>query len=220
MSNIQPQTPERMGKFITLEGTEGVGKTTNREFIQSWLQQQGIDHIVTREPGGTPLAENIRDLLLQKRDETVDPTAELLLIFAARAQHLNQVILPALEAGRWVLCDRFTDATYAYQGYGRGLSLQQIEKLETLVQGELHPDLTLILDLDVATGMARAGQRAELDRFESEELNFFQKVRKGYLNRADADPDRYRLIDAGQPLGAVQADIGKQLVEFCRALKA
>ncbi|NHN35868.1 dTMP kinase [Pseudomaricurvus alcaniphilus] len=195
------------GKFLTLEGTEGVGKTTNRQFIQDWLEARNIPLLVTREPGGTPLAEEIRELLLQKRAEAVDATAELLLVFAARAQHVNTLIRPALAAGKWVLCDRFTDATYAYQGAGRGLPLNTIEQLENMVQGVLRPDLTLVLDIEVEAGLQRAGERADLDRFESEELAFFQRVRAGYHARAAAAPERYRLVDAGQNLTAVQDDI-------------
>lgn len=200
------------GKFITLEGTEGVGKTTNREFIQDYLESRGLRLCVTREPGGTPLAEEIRALLLAKRDESVHEQAELLLIFAARAQHLQQVILPALARGEWVLCDRFTDATYAYQGAGRGLSLTTIESLETLVQGTLRPDLTIVLDIDVETGLQRAGSRAELDRFESEAVEFFERVRSGYQQRVTANPSRYAVVNAGQPLTAVQHDI-QQILE-------
>ncbi len=195
------------GKFITLEGTEGVGKTTNRQFIQEYLESRGIPLCVTREPGGTPLAEEVRELLLAKRDEQVDEQAELLLVFAARAQHLNQVILPALKRGEWVLCDRFTDATYAYQGAGRGLSLTTIEALEELVQGDLRPDLTVVLDIDVETGLARAGERGSLDRFESEAVEFFQRVRAGYQQRVASDPQRYAVVDAGQSLEGVQRDI-------------
>lgn len=195
------------GKFITLEGTEGVGKTTNREFIQSYLETRGIRLCVTREPGGTPLAEEVRELLLARRDELVDEQAELLLIFAARAQHLARVILPALARGEWVLCDRFTDATYAYQGAGRGLSLTTIESLESLVQGALRPDLTIVLDIDVATGLQRASNRSESDRFESEAVEFFDRVRDGYRQRVEANPSRYAVVNAGQPLVAVQQDI-------------
>lgn len=195
------------GKFITLEGTEGVGKTTNREFIREYLEAKNVPLVVTREPGGTPLAEEIRELLLANRDEIVDPQAELLLVFAARAQHLNQVIKPALARGDWVLCDRFTDATFAYQGAGRGLSLEFIETLENLVQQQLRPDLTIVLDIEVELGLARASERAELDRFESEEVEFFHRVRRGYRHRIDQAPHRYRLIDAGQTLAAVQRDI-------------
>ncbi|NHO65243.1 dTMP kinase [Aestuariicella hydrocarbonica] len=206
-ASLQSGKSSQPGKFITLEGTEGVGKTTNLEFIQSYLRAKGVPLCVTREPGGTPLAEQVRELLLAKRDETVDETAELLLIFAARAQHLNQVIQPALARGEWVLSDRFTDATYAYQGAGRGLSCEVIATLEQLVQGELRPDLTIVLDIDVATGLARASQRAALDRFELEAVEFFEAVRQGYQARVTANPDRYRVVDAGQDLSAVQSDL-------------
>ncbi|MGH1371521.1 MAG: dTMP kinase [Cellvibrionaceae bacterium] len=202
------------GKFITLEGTEGVGKTTNLEFMKEWLTEAGITFTVSREPGGTPLAEELREMLLQKRAEPVDATAELLMIFAARAQHLNQVIRPALARGEWVLCDRFTDATYAYQGAGRGLSTEVIESLESLVQKELRPDLTVVLDIDVETGLQRAGQRAELDRFESEAVEFFHRVRAGYQARVAAAPQRYRVVNAGQTLPEVQRDIAVVLSEL------
>lgn len=201
-------------KFLTLEGTEGVGKSTNLAFIQSYLESRGIDLLVTREPGGTPLAEEVRELLLARRDEAFDPTAELLLIFAARAQHINTVIKPALAAGRWVLSDRFTDATYAYQGAGRGLSLSTIESLEQLVQGSLRPDLTLILDIDVEVGLTRADSRGALDRFEMEQISFFDRVRQGYQARAAQAPERYRLVNAGQPLFSVQVDIEKVLEQL------
>ncbi len=199
------------GKFLTIEGTEGVGKSTNLAFVRDWLCARGLDVIVTREPGGTPMAEEVRSLLLSKRDEPVDETAELLLVFAARAQHLAQVIKPALARGTWVLSDRFTDATYAYQGGGRGLNKQVIEQLEQLVQGDLRPDLTLILDIDVESGLNRARQRGELDRFESETISFFERVRKAYQQRAESAPDRYRLINAGASLPEVQAEIDSVL---------
>lgn len=199
------------GKFLTIEGTEGVGKSTNLAFVRDWLQAKGIEVVVTREPGGTPLAEEIRGLLLSKRDEQVDETAELLMVFAARAQHLAQLIKPALARGAWVLSDRFTDATYAYQGGGRGLSKEIITQLEVLVQGELRPDLTLILDIDVELGLNRARQRGELDRFESETLTFFERVRAAYKDRALAAPNRYALVDASQELAKVQSDIDKVL---------
>ena len=164
---------QSMGRFITLEGTEGVGKSTNLQFIQSVLEQHQIDYQLTREPGGTPLAEEVRELLLANRDEIVADDAELLLVFAARAQHLEQVVRPALNNGRWVLCDRFTDATFAYQGGGRGLDTDFISRLESMVQRGLQPDLTILLDLPVEIGLARASQRAELDRFENEKLGLF-----------------------------------------------
>ena len=201
----------KRGKFLTIEGTEGVGKSTNLVFVRDWLVGQGIEVIVSREPGGTPMAEEIRHLLLAKRDEAVDETAELLLVFAARAQHLQQVIKPALERGAWVLCDRFTDATYAYQGGGRGLNKETIAQLETLVQGDLRPDLTLILDIDVELGLNRARQRGELDRFESEAVVFFERVRQAYRRRAESSPNHYAIIDAGQNLDKVQADITQVL---------
>jgi len=192
--------PER-GKFITIEGTEGVGKSTNLAIVRDWLLARGLDVIVTREPGGTPLAEQIRGLLLSKREEPVDQTAELLLVFAARAQHLSQVINPALARGAWVLSDRFTDATYAYQGGGRGLSTEIIEQLEKLVQGDLRPDLTLILDICVELGLKRARQRGELDRFEIEEIDFYEKVRLAYHALAVSNPFRYKVVDvSGTPV--------------------
>lgn len=199
------------GKFLTIEGTEGVGKTTNMAFVQSFLENKGVDLLVTREPGGTPLAEELRELLLAKREEIVDPTAELLMVFAARAQHLHQVIKPALAQGKWVLCDRFTDATYAYQGGGRGLSLDTIAKLEQLVQGELRPDMTFILDIDVELGLERAGRRGELDRFETEAISFFERVRAQYRQRAEENPSAYSIINAGQELTGVQSDLSLAL---------
>lgn len=208
------------GKFLTIEGTEGVGKSTNLAFVCDWLRAQGIEVVVTREPGGTPLAEEIRHLLLSKRDEPVDETAELLLVFAARAQHLAQVIKPALARGAWVVSDRFTDATYAYQGGGRGLNKTTIEQLEQLVQDSLRPDLTLILDIDVELGLSRARQRGELDRFESETLAFFERVRAAYRQRAMAAPGRYALVDAAQHLTGVQADIEKVLSALLNSAEA
>ncbi len=195
------------GCFITVEGTEGVGKTTNLDFIQQCLEQQGIDVIRTREPGGTPLAEDIRALLLTPRNEPVAELTELLLMFAARAQHLQQVIRPALDAGKWVLCDRFTDATYAYQGGGRGMDIRQIAALEQLVQADLRPNLTLLLDLPVATGLARARARSAPDRFEAEKVNFFEAVRQHYLERATQEPARFAVINAEPDLEQVQAQI-------------
>lgn len=202
------------GKFLTIEGTEGVGKSTNLAFVADWLRGRGIEVIVTREPGGTPLAEEIRSLLLSKREEPFDETAELLLVFAARAQHLAQVIKPALARGAWVLSDRFTDATFAYQGGGRGLSKATIEQLEQLVQGDLRPDLTLILDIDVELGLNRARQRGELDRFESEAVVFFERVRAAYRQRAESAPNRYAVVDAGKTLDEVQIEIDQVLARL------
>jgi dTMP kinase len=206
--------PMAKAKFITVEGTEGVGKSTNIDLIRQLLQAQGLEVLVTREPGGTPLAEQLREILLTVRDEPFDPVAELLVVFAARAQHLAQVIRPALDAGTWVLCDRFTDATFAYQGFGRGLSTSLIATLETLVQGSLQPDLTFFLDIDVAQGLKRARHRAELDRFEKERLEFFHRVRDGYRERIRQWPERFVTIDAGQPLDQVQRAIAQKLQGF------
>lgn len=205
-------------RFITLEGGEGAGKSTSLAFIRDYFAARGLPLVVTREPGGTPLAEQVRELLLQKRDEAVAPDAELLLVFAARAQHVARVIAPALERGEWVLCDRFTDATYAYQGGGRGLSRQRIAELEAMVQGGLRPGLTLLLDLPVAQGMARAGARAEMDRFESEQEGFFERVRATYRERAVAEPGRFRVIDASQPLAVVQASLRTALDAWLEAV--
>lgn len=197
----------KRGLFITLEGTEGVGKSTNLQFICDWLSGRGRPYICTREPGGTPLAENLREVLLAARTEPFDPIAELLLVFAARAQHLAQRIIPTLEQGDWVICDRFTDATYAYQGGGRGLDRKTIQTLEFLVQGDLRPDAVIILDVSPEIGLQRARQRGEPDRFESEQIQFFERVRSTYLERAAADPSRYHVVDAGRPLDQVQHDL-------------
>ncbi|CRM62407.1 dTMP kinase [Pseudomonas sp. 25 R 14] len=195
------------GLFITLEGPEGAGKSTNREYLAEHLRAEGIEVLLTREPGGTPLAEKIREVLLATGDEVMDPDTELLLVFAARAQHLAQVIRPALARGAVVICDRFTDSTYAYQGAGRGLSLERIATLETFVQGDLRPHLTLVFDLPVDVGLARASARGRLDRFELEGRAFFEAVRAAYLQRAAAAPSRYCLLDAAQPLKQVQQAI-------------
>lgn len=206
---------ESRGKFITIEGIEGVGKTTNLQWVKQCLAEQGLDVLTTREPGGTPLAEQIRELLLSPRDEVMHPTAELLMVFAARSQHLGALIEPSLQSGRWVLCDRFTDATFAYQGGGRGLDREIIAALETLVQKDLRPDLVILLDIDPQLGLSRARRRSEPDRFEQEAVTFFSRVRQAYLDRAAADPDRYLLIDASQPLPEVQTRIRQGLLEFC-----
>lgn len=207
------------GLFITLEGPEGAGKSTNREYLAERLREQGLDVVMTREPGGTPLAERIRELLLAPTDETMAADTELLLMFAARAQHLAQIIRPALARNAVVLCDRFTDATYAYQGGGRGLSQARIATLESFVQGTLRPDLTLVFDLPVEVGLARAAARGRLDRFEQEGQAFFEAVRQAYLQRAQGEPRRYSVLDAAQPLEAVQRAIDALLpgiLERCR----
>lgn len=195
------------GKFITLEGGEGAGKSTNIPFIQQYLQECGIDVVLTREPGGTALSEEIRAILLDHKHDNMSSDTELLLMFAARAQHLAEVIRPALTAGRWVICDRFTDATYAYQGGGRGIDAARIAVLEQWVQGELRPDMTLIFDLPVQTGLQRAGARSSPDRFEQENIAFFERVRATYLQRAAQQPARYAVLDAGASLAEVQQQI-------------
>lgn len=197
----------KRGKFITLEGGEGVGKTTNLTFIKDYLQQQNIAVTVTREPGGTALAEKIRHLVLDIDGESITETTELLLMFAARAQHIQYVIEPALAQGNWVLCDRFTDATYAYQGGGRKVSIATIALLEQLVQGDLRPDLTLLLDAPIEIGMERAQKRGSFDRFEAEKISFFTGVRNMYLSRAAEQPKRIKVIQANHPLTDVQKDI-------------
>lgn len=202
------------GLFITMEGGEGVGKSTNLAYLQRLLHDRGVDVVTTREPGGSHLGEEIRALLLKVRSEPVDEVAELLLMFAARAQHITELIEPALASGKWVLSDRFTDATYAYQCAGRGVDTGIVAQLEHLVQGSLRPDYTLLLDAPIDVGMARARNRGDLDRFEQETLAFFERVRQGYLQQAKTDGDRYRVIDAGESLGMVQ----KGLAEFASEL--
>lgn len=202
------------GLFITLEGPEGAGKTTNRAYLAEQLQAQGFVVTLTREPGGTALAELIREILLAPHAETMAVDTELLLMFAARAQHLAQVILPALAEGKIVICDRFTDATYAYQGGGRGLDCSRIALLEQFVQGDLRPDMTLLFDLPVEEGMARAVARGKLDRFEQEQQLFFENVRQSYLQRAQNDPQRFRLVNAQQTLADVQKNLDQYLLEI------
>ncbi|WP_227368390.1 dTMP kinase [Halomonas sp. M20] len=197
------------GRFITLEGGEGVGKSTNLGVVCEFLQSRGVEVLRTREPGGTLRGEAIRQLLLDPvEQEPLSDDAELLLIFAARAQHLEQLIRPALARGTWVVCDRFTDATFAYQGGGRGIDSARIATLETLVQRDLQPDLTLLLDMPVSAAQQRVTDRGnERDRFEQERVDFFSAVREAYLRRADADPERFAIIDAAKPLTDVQQHI-------------
>ncbi len=202
------------GLFITLEGGEGAGKSTNLAYLRQALESAGIPLRLTREPGGTPLGERIRELLLDPEFTGMDADAELLLMFAARAQHLQQVIRPALEEGVWVLCDRFTDATYAYQGGGRGIDSGRIEALEDWVQQGFQPDITILFDLSVETGLERAGKRGALDRFEREQKNFFEQVRAAYLARAAAAPQRFRIIDADRELGVVQQQLDTVIEEL------
>ena len=203
-----------MGKFITLEGIEGVGKTSNLRFIKELLEESGHDCVVTREPGGTNLGEALRGLLLSHSDDHMSADAELLMMFAARAEHLSKVILPALENNQTVLCDRFTEATYAYQGGGRLLDVDKISELEQWVQGDLRPDLTVILDAPVEIGRARAGSRSEPDRIEKEHDDFFQRVRNAYIELANHYPHRICLVDASVGIDAVQQQIREKLVEY------
>ena len=203
------------GLFITVEGGEGVGKSTNMAYLEEHLRGQGVELLVTREPGGTALGEGIRTLLLEPREADMAPAAELLLIFAARAQHLFELIEPALAAGKWVLCDRFTDATYAYQGGGRQLPVAMVRELELLVQGELRPDYTLLLDAPVEVGMSRVRDRGELDRFELEQQAFFERVRATYLQLAEQSSGRYRVIDASRPLEEVEQQLQQVCDELC-----
>ena len=195
------------GIFITVEGIEGAGKTTTIETLCTHLEHQGIRVVNTREPGGTQLGEAVRELLLSKEIPPMHPDTELILMFAARAEHLQQVIEPALDNGEWVVCDRFTDATYAYQGGGRGIPPDRIATLEQWVQGSLRPDLTVLLDLDVELGLSRARRRSIEDRFELEALSFFERVRRIYLSRAAQDPERFRIVDASHSQGQVCAEL-------------
>lgn len=199
------------GVFLTLEGLEGTGKTTNLAFVSDFLHSRGIDVLVTREPGGTSLGEALREILLCAFEMRIGAMAELLMIFAARAQHLEEVIKPALAQGHWVLSDRFTEASYAYQGAGRELGAEAVAVLELLVQAELRPNLTMLLDIDPAAGLRRASARGAPDRIEQAGLPFFERVRMGYLQRAQQDPQRFVLVDAAQPLASVQADLQKAL---------
>lgn len=202
------------GRFITVEGIEGAGKSSNLEFIRHRLEEAGREVLFTREPGGTPLGEEIRELLLGHKHVGMADDTELLLMFAARAEHLEQKIRPALEAGIWVLCDRFTDASYAYQGGGRGIDRERIAGLENWVQGELRPDLTLLLDLPVEIGLERAGRRSDPDRFEQEQVHFFERVRNAYLEIAWKEAGRVKVIDASRPLYEVQARIADVLQDY------
>ncbi len=207
------------GHFITLEGIEGAGKTTQRDTVACCLRDAGLSVLVTREPGGSDIAERIRAVLLDPANTGMHGDTELLLMFAARAEHLHRRILPALTTGTWVVCDRFTDATYAYQGGGRGLPVAHIAALEQLVQGERRPDLTLLFDLPAAVGLARARGRSEPDRFESEQLQFFERVRDTYRARAAAEAGRFVTIDAERDPATVAADsiaaVQAYLVRVC-----
>jgi dTMP kinase len=204
------------GRFITLEGIEGAGKSTVARIVCDWLKARGIAVRLTREPGGTPLAERVRQVVLERGSEQLSPATETLLMFSARGIHLENLIRPALAAGEWVVCDRFTDATHAYQGAGRGVSRELIETLATAVQGNLRPDCTLLLDLPPAVGLARARQRSGLaaDRFEAEKEEFFDRVRAAYLDLARAEPHRIHLVNAAVALPEVE----RQVVAVLEAL--
>ncbi len=200
--------------FITFEGVEGAGKTTNIAYIAEKIADAGHEILLTREPGGTTLGEAIRDILISKDLPEMHHDTELLLMFAARAEHLQRKIIPALAEGKWVLCDRFTDATYAYQGAGRGIDAKHIEILENLVQGSLRPDYTFLFDLDADVGIARAQSRGETDRFEQQHIDFFNRVRTQYLKIAGSEPNRYRVVNAQYDLQTVQQQIDKLLSDI------
>ena len=195
------------GKFITVEGIEGVGKSSNIDYLSALIEAKGYQVVRTREPGGTPMAERIRALLLEHGQESLPNTAELLLFFAARSLHVNNTIRPALAAGKWVVCDRFTDATRAYQGRARGLDMERINTLAEWVHDGLEPDVTLLLDAPAEIGMSRAEKRGETDRLESEKISFYERARQGYLRLAVEEPKRFAVIDAAQSLEKVKADI-------------
>ncbi len=205
---------KKRGFFISLEGVEGVGKSTALKYVESLLKKNNIEFQLTREPGGTALAERIRDLLLSQSQETVSAETELLLMFAARSQNVNEVIKPALVAGKYVVADRFVDASYAYQGGGRGVDIAKIDVLTDLVMQDLRPDVTLLLDAPVEVGLQRMAQRQQKDRIESEAVEFFERVRQQYLALAQRFPDRYRLIDAEQDVAGVQRQILASLEPF------
>jgi dTMP kinase len=202
------------GKFITIEGSEGAGKSTNIAHIKDFLQARKIDFISTREPGGTPIAEKIRDLLLDKNNTGLCDDAELLLMFAARSQHLNELIIPALMVGKWVISDRFTDASYAYQGGGRGLSWNKIAELEQWVQNDLRPDATILLDIPVNIGLQRVRDRGDTDRFEEEQLSFFQRIREAYHRLARENPQRFYIIDTQPANDIVKVNLTKVLEQL------
>lgn len=201
----------KIGQFITLEGCEGVGKTTSLGCIKDFIEAMGHKVLITREPGGTPLAEDLRALLLANRTEKIEAETELLLMFAARVQHVEQVIKPALESGTWVLSDRFVDASYAYQGGGRKIKFARIAQLESWCLGDLKADLTILLDLPVEEGMQRTRLRGTPDRFETEKMNFYQRVRQAYLRRAKEDPQRIKIIDASPSIEVVQDTLNQLL---------
>lgn len=197
-------SPKGNPKFITVEGIEGVGKSSNIQFIAECLEKKGCQVVLTREPGGTPLGERVRDILLAEFKEKTLPQTELLLLYAARLQHVEQVIKPALREGKWVICDRFTDATYAYQGAGRGVDYNTIDRLNDWTLGNFRPDYTLILDAPVEVALGRIQHNRVLDRFEKEQATFFEKIRHFYLSRAAENPSQYVVVDASKALSEVK----------------
>jgi len=206
----------KSGKFITIEGIEGAGKSTAINDIRDFLQSQGVDAVFTREPGGTDIAEEIRQVLLHPgHEERMQPNTELLLMFACRSQLVNHLIKPALEAGRWVVSDRYVDASYAYQGYGRGLNLDYIQQLDTMIVGDIYPDLTFFLDVPVELGLKRAEKRGQgKDRIEQEKVDFFTRVREGYLARVKQAPDRIKVIDASK----TPQEAAKQIISILESI--
>lgn len=204
----------RVGKLITLEGIEGVGKSSNLQYISQCLEEMGKNILVTREPGGTPLAEDLRQILLAKYQEPTQPETELLILYAGRFQHVEGVIKPALNEGRWVVCDRFNDATFAYQGAGRQILMEKIKQLDAWTLGNFHPDLTIILDAPVEVALGRIQTYRQLDRFEEEKTDFFERIRQGYLTRAEQNPQQYVVVDASKPLNEVQGNLKKLLSDF------
>lgn len=204
--------------FITIEGIEGVGKSTVVNYLTQWFKQENIPHIMTREPGGTPISEAIRTVLLAHHQDPMADDTELLLVFAARAQHVQQVILPSLEKGLCVVSDRFTDASFAYQGGGRGIEASRIKILETWVQGTLHPDLTILLDAPIDIAFSRATSRSLPDRIEQAGRAFFENVRKAYLERAAQEPRRIKVVDANQPIDVVQKNVIEVIKQYAFAL--
>lgn len=207
-------TPSQAGRFIALEGGEGVGKSTQMTALKCWLESRGLTVLATREPGGTPLGEQLRAILLNPDSGVIHPDAELLMMYAARAQHVHSVILPALASGHWVLCDRFSDASHAYQGAGRGISSVRLDALDSWVLGNMRPDLTLVLDAVPGIGLQRAASARAKDRFEREPECFFQRVREAYLQRAALAPQRYRIVDASLTREEVSARLQAAICSF------
>lgn len=204
------------GKFISVEGIEGVGKSTNIDVVVRRIEAAGHKVLTTREPGGTPFAEDIREILMNRNDEPIPEIAEVLLMFAARSFNVNNVIVPALEAGTWVVCDRFTDSSRAYQSGGRGIPMETIDRVADWVHGDTWPDVTILLDAPVEVGMERAGKRSAPDRFEQERHDFFQRVRECYLQIATREPDRFVVIDTTADIAAVRTDVANLIDELLR----